>query len=36
MPMLENCQMGDEGCDYLSRGQWGSLRKINIGKYVFI
>ncbi len=25
---LEHCQIGDEGCEYLSRGKWPEIKSI--------
>ncbi len=27
---LDHCQIGDEGCEYLSRGQWPEIEWIHI------
>jgi hypothetical protein len=34
--MADNCEIGDEGCKYLSRGQWPKLKKLEFCTFDFI
>lgn len=29
------CNLGDEGCRHLAKGQWASLHDLGLGKYLF-
>ncbi len=33
---LENCKIGDEGCEYLSRGKWPKIERISLCLLIII